>query len=126
MSSIGNKDVFAKNLRYYLEKNGKTQKEVGDAIGVPKSTIGSWATAIKYPRIDKIEALANYFGILKSDLIEDKDDERREMQKNNDVIADIVVKMRSNEDFLSIVKKLNSLSSEQLKSVDGLLNAFLK
>ena len=27
--------------------------------------------AKKYPRIDKIEILANYFGILKSDLIEE-------------------------------------------------------
>ena len=28
--------------------------------------------AKKYPRMDKVEMMANYFGILKSDLIEDK------------------------------------------------------
>ena len=70
MSNIGNKEIFAKNLAYYLEKSGKDQKEVAEVIGVAPSTFNEWTKAKKYPRIDKIEMLANYFGILKSDLIE--------------------------------------------------------
>ena len=73
MSSLGNKEVFAKNLIYYIEKHGKEQKEVADAIGVAPSTFNAWVKAKKYPRIDKIEMLANYFGILKSDLIEERE-----------------------------------------------------
>lgn len=72
MQSIGNKEIFAKNLRYYLEKSGKTQKQVAAIVDVAQSTFNDWATGKKYPRIDKIEILANYFGIQKSDLIEDK------------------------------------------------------
>ena len=41
-------------------------------VGVAPSTFNAWVKAKKYPRIDKIERLANYFGILKSDLIEEK------------------------------------------------------
>lgn len=70
MSNIGNKEIFAKNLAYYLEKSGKDQKEVAEVVGVAPSTFNEWMKAKKYPRIDKIEILANYFGILKSDLIE--------------------------------------------------------
>ena len=70
MSNLGNKEVFAKNLAYYLEKSGRDQKEVAEVVGVAPSTFNEWMKAKKYPRIDKIEILANYFGILKSDLIE--------------------------------------------------------
>ena len=80
MSSIGNKEVFSKNLTYYMERKGKSQKEMAEILGVAASTFNNWATGKKYPRIDKIEMLANYFGILKSDLIEDKENSPGEMQ----------------------------------------------
>ena len=70
MSNLGNKEIFAKNLAYYLERSGRDQKEVAEVVGVAPSTFNEWMKAKKYPRIDKIEILANYFGILKSDLIE--------------------------------------------------------
>ena len=70
MSDIGNKEIFAKNLSHYIEKHGKEQKEIAEIIGVAPSTFNNWVKGNKYPRIDKIEKLANYFGILKSDLIE--------------------------------------------------------
>ena len=46
---------------------------MAEVVGVAPSTFNEWVKAKKYPRIDKIEILANYFGILKSDLIEDRD-----------------------------------------------------
>ncbi len=72
MSDIGNKAVMAKNLTYYIEKSGKSQRELAELVGVATSTFNNWVKGHKYPRIDKIEMLANYFGILKSDLIEDQ------------------------------------------------------
>ena len=72
MSNIGNKETFAKNLGYYLSICGREQKEVAEVIGVAPSTFNEWVKGKKYPRIDKIELLANYFKIQKSDLIEDK------------------------------------------------------
>lgn len=71
MSSLGNKEVFAKNLAMYLKKFGKSQREMADIVGVSSSTFNDWANAKKYPRIDKIEFMANYFGVKKSDLIEE-------------------------------------------------------
>ena len=73
MTSLGNKDILAKNLTYYVNRSGKMQNEISEKIGVATSTFNDWMKGKKYPRIDKIELLANYFGILKSDLIEDKD-----------------------------------------------------
>ena len=71
MSNIGNKETMAKNLDHYLNKMGKTQKELCEDLDFRPSTVNGWFTAKKYPRIDKIEMMADYFGILKSDLIEE-------------------------------------------------------
>ena len=72
MSSIGNKEIFARNLSRYLQRSGKSQREMADIMGVSSSTFNDWANGRKYPRIDKIEFMANYFGIKKSDLIEEE------------------------------------------------------
>ena len=71
MTNLGNKDVFAKNLKKYMQLNGKTRNEVCQALGLKYTTFTDWVNGKKYPRMDKIEMLANYFGIKKSDLIED-------------------------------------------------------
>ena len=67
------KEVLAKNLQRYLSESEKSQKELAAIVGVSAPTVNEWLKAKKYPRIDKIEKMANYFGILKSDLIEDKE-----------------------------------------------------
>ena len=73
MSSLGNKEIFSKNLRYYIERTGKDRRELAEIWGFPYSTVTEWINGRKYPRIDRIEIMADYFGILKSDLIEEKE-----------------------------------------------------
>lgn len=126
MSNIGNKETMAKNILRYLSKTGESQKELAEIVGVAPSTFNDWVKAKKYPRIDKIEIMAHHFGILKSDLIEEKSEEHRQMQEKNDILANVIVRMRTDEDFLSLVETLSSLDKEQLQSVRSLLSAFLK
>lgn len=124
MSNIGNKEVMAKNLHYYVERSGKTQKELCEIFGVATSTFNDWMKAKKYPRIDKIEIMANYFRILKSDLIEDKSQKHREMQKKNDVLSDIILKMNEDIELLSMVETLSKLDFEKRAAVKSVLSAF--
>ena len=72
MSDLGNKEIFAKNLNYYMNVNHKDRNYVARDLDLPYTTITSWCKAEFYPRIDKIQLLANYFGIQKSDLVEHK------------------------------------------------------
>lgn len=124
MTNIGNKEIMAKNLRYYVEKSGKSQKEMSDIIGVPTSTFNNWMKGLKYPRIDKIELLANYFGILKSDLIEEKTEDHHNMRKKNDTLSDIILKLNEDAELLSMVETLSKLGFEQRGAVKSVLNAF--
>ena len=70
MSDLGNKTIFANNLQYFMRIKGVERQDVCTALGFKYSTFSEWCNANKYPRIDKIEALAKYFEIEKSDLIE--------------------------------------------------------
>lgn len=124
--AVWSKEVFAKNLRRYMEMKGKSQKELAEIIGVSAPTMNDWIKAKKYPRIDKIEMLANYFGILKSDLIEEKTEKHREMQQKNSILADITIRMRTDSDFFSLVADLNTLSPEQLASIKPIVDVLKK
>ena len=117
MTNIGNREVFAKNLAYYVERCGKTQKELSEIVGVSKSTFNDWMKAKKYPRIDKIEILADFFRILKSDLIEEKTDEHRQTQEKNSIIADAVIRMKTDDVFMEAVESLLHMDSDKLSNL---------
>ena len=86
--ALGNKEIMAKNIKKYMAIKGVNQTEMCNALGFKFMTLSDWLHAKTYPRIDKIELMANYFGVSKSDLVEDRaednavyylDDEAREM-----------------------------------------------
>ena len=72
MTDFDNKTIFSKNLRYYLDRTNKSQTDLVKDLNFRQATVSDWLNAKKFPRIDKIETLANYFNIEKSDLIEER------------------------------------------------------
>lgn len=70
---IENKEVMAKNIRKYMEINGVNATEICNALNFKHNTFSNWINAKIYPRIDKIEMLANFFGVSKAALVEDSD-----------------------------------------------------
>lgn len=66
------KEVLSENLKNLLERKGKTQTDMAKDLDLRQSTVSSWINAVKYPRRDKIELLADYFGVMPSDITEDK------------------------------------------------------
>lgn len=119
---MDNKNIFASNLQRYMDINGKTRRDVSEAIGVSYYTFTDWVKGKKYPRMDKVEKLAAYFGVLKSDLIEEKPEEHREMQKKNDIISDVVIRMQTDETFSAAVESLYKLDEKKLLSILALLD----
>ena len=66
------KAIFSENLNSYIAKSEKTQLEIAKSIGVSPQTFNTWCKGVAIPRMGKVQALADYFNINKSDLIEDK------------------------------------------------------
>lgn len=72
MTEDRQRQIFSNNLRRLIDASGKTQKDVADAIGVSQQIMNVWARGKAIPRMGKIQRLADYFGIEKSDLIDEK------------------------------------------------------
>ena len=70
---VENREVMARNIKKYMEKKGVTSADVCRALNFKTNTYSNWITGKIYPRIDKIELLAQYFGISKAALVEDSE-----------------------------------------------------
>ena len=69
---MDNKEIFSINLKRMMEQKGISRQDLSKILGVSYFTLSDWVNGKKYPRMDKVEMLADYFGVLKSDLIENK------------------------------------------------------
>jgi repressor LexA len=49
-----------------------------------------------------------------------------ETEKKNDTLADFVIRLRTDDDFLSVVETLYKCDNDKLNGVSQMLNAFLK
>lgn len=67
-----NRDVFSRNLSKFIKIKNKTQMDIVNDLGVSQSTVSGWINGKKYPRIDRLQQIADYFGVYKSELTEDK------------------------------------------------------
>jgi transcriptional regulator with XRE-family HTH domain len=88
---MSNKEIFSYNLKYYMDMEGKSRKEVADAIDVSYFTFTDWVKGKTYPRMNMVEKLAKYFGIRISDLVEKRGIETRPVEtalKHVDMLKD--------------------------------------
>ena len=68
---IENKEIMAKNLARLMKQKNVNATEICQALNIKHNTFSSWVNGKTYPRIDKIEMMANYFGVSKAALVED-------------------------------------------------------
>lgn len=87
--ALGNKEIFSQNLKYYMYKYGVDRNALCDTLGFKYMTVSDWINAKTYPRIDKIEILANYFNIKKSDLVEKQTDKQIDISPVYNQLTDI-------------------------------------
>lgn len=72
MTDDEQKKIFSKNLSYYVSLSGKQQKEIADELNYNQKTFNGWCTGLSMPKAGKIQTLADYFHINKSDLTDEK------------------------------------------------------
>ena len=121
---MSHKDIFSTNLKRKMEVSGKTRRDVSEALNISYYTITDWVKGKKMPRMDKVELLANYFGCLISDLIEEKTEEQLNIQKKNDILSDIILTLREDNDLLDIVESLMKLDADKRTAIKSLISAF--
>jgi len=70
---MNNKEVFSKNLSRFLDDRDLTPTEFARIMGYPETTVFNWVHGKTYPRIDRVQQMADYFNIYKSELTEKKE-----------------------------------------------------
>lgn len=93
--AIDNRQIFSANLTYYMTINNIKRPQLAEALNVNYFTLCDWVNGKKYPRPEKIDKLAAFFGISKADLIE---------QHNNDGSAHL----------LNVYRSLNETGQQKL------------
>lgn len=116
MSDLGNREIFSKNLQYYMNLYNKTRIQVAKDIGVSYTTFTSWIKGTNYPSIDKIELLANYFRVNKADLIENKYSEN-EQYYNDPSVSEYAQAIKDNPDLRLLFDASKDMSKDDINFV---------
>ena len=129
-------------LKEALEKRGKKAADLSKDLNIPKSAISQYLSGKSQNMdSDRMYAICRYLNVSEAWMLGFNVPMDREMKKKNDIMSDIVIKMRTDSDFLFLVeslytrddseimelmKTLLSLDKKQISSVKQMLNAFLK
>lgn len=115
MSDDKQKIIFSKNLNFYIDAHKKTQLEIAKAIGVSPQTFNTWCKGIAIPRMGKVQALADYFHINKSDLIEEHGPEHNAQRQRSERLLEYYEQLHSagQDKVLTYTKNLLSLQQAE-------------
>ncbi|MCI1823716.1 MAG: helix-turn-helix domain-containing protein [Megasphaera sp.] len=134
MSYLGNKQVMADNIKYYMKLHDKSRAEICKDLGFKYSTFSEWLNAKKYPRIDKIEILANYFNVNKSALVEKRSpaantaDQNSQQQGyyNDPEVAAMAEKLHTDPKMRILFDASKNLNKQDIDFVVNMINELKK
>ena len=106
------REIFKKNLNYYLSVSGKMQKDLAEYVGAKTTTVSGWTRGVSFPRADAMEKIAMFFGIPTSRLVSDSED----FASSDSVTA-------PTEDLRVLFADLTKLSPDQQKQARQLFRA---
>lgn len=113
---------FAEMLRYYLMMNNKTQKDLVEDLGYDKSTVSSWCSGNRVPKIDVIIDIAKYLHVNVGDLIEDNRNE--ENYYLNDDAKEMAQFLYNNPDYKVLFDASRKVKKEDIEFVKQMLDRF--
>lgn len=109
MNEDEQKKIFSRNLLFYISLNGKQQIEVAKDLDINPTTLNMWCNGKSMPSVGKIQMLADYFRIGKSDLT-DKKEEKTIDEEYTDIIAKITM---NDERFKKIIIAYYNMSANK-------------
>lgn len=125
MTDKEQKMIFSTNLNRLLSATGKTQKEVAEVIGVSPQTFNTWCRCIALPRMGKVQRLADYFGVNKSDLIDEvQKTGQEEGYYINDETAKVAQEIFDDPDLRALFSAARDAKPDDLKMAAEMLRRF--
>lgn len=120
MSSLGNKEVMARNIKRLMDINEIDRNKICSDLNIKYTTFADWVNANTYPRIDKIEMMANYFHVSKAELVEEDADLRYYVDIETTKMAQSLFE---NKELRMLFDAAQDASPEDLETVHSMLLA---
>ena len=117
------KATFSKNLKYFLELNDKQPVDLVNDLKLPFSTVSNWVNGTKMPRMGNVELLAKYFGIEKSDLLEEKAKDGQGYYINPET-AEIAQQVFQDPDLRLLFEAARDVKPENIRLAAEMLRRF--
>lgn len=118
MSEESYQKIFSKNLNYYMAINGKSQTDLINELGFNKSAVSTWCNGTRLPRMDKVEILARYFNINRSDLIEEKSNVM-EYYLNEETVA-VAQEIYGNKELRALFSVQRDMDPDDLRALHNM------
>lgn len=122
---LGNKKVMGLNIQRHLDEIGISRRDFAKAIGVPYSSLTDWINGRTYPRIDKIEKMAQYFGVQKSDLVESQTDSNTVYYTDPET-ARLAQEMFEDPEMRALFHMKRNMKPEQFKAHYDMMKSLYK
>ena len=127
MSDEDYRRIFARNLSRYMELCNKKQADIINDLGINKSAVSTWINGTRMPRMDKVQALADYFGVNKSDLLEDKGTQEEDNSYYIDEDAkELAQFLFKNPEYRVLFDAAKDVSADNLEMVKTIIDKFRK
>lgn len=107
--------IFSMNLKYQIELTGKMQKTIANELGISPTSLNNWCREVSMPRMEVIQKLSDYFGITKSELI----DEPVNIPKEDGAIILHKISMLNELNRTELLEYLDALIESQRNSSDN-------
>lgn len=122
MTKFKRTDSTAHRLRIAMDEAGKRQIDLVRETGIDKGALSNYLKGRYEPKQDVVYALAVALNVSEMWLWGyDCQKERTVEQKNNDILSDIVVRLRSDKAFFDAVSTLYKLDADKLVNLSALL-----
>lgn len=92
-NNMDSRDIFIHNLNTIMKDREVSRKELAKGLNIPYTTLTDWCTGRIFPRVEKINMIADYFGIKKSDLLEEIIETEDDSLDDDTVIVDVYSKV---------------------------------
>lgn len=110
-------------LQMALDMRNMKAADLCQKTGIPKGAISYYLSGKSEPKADRLYIICKALDVAEAWMLGyDVAIEKTVKQKNNDAIADIVVKMRTDEKFLQAVMKIYDFDSDKLNSFLNLID----
>ncbi len=120
MTDEDQKRIFSKNLNYYISQSDKQQKEIAKLLGYSPTTFNTWCVGKIIPSTGKIQKIADFFGISKSDLLDEHSDDSYYLDA---ATAKKAQEIFSNKDLALLFDAAIDASPEDIQTVHQMLLA---